>query len=141
MCYLDYTGAVGTDMKADGTTEGFDFWATTHLMLIPTGNHVNTYRRPALVPAIHGIRLDRTLYSSDVDPNVYYYKDDLWTDPILLGTSEEPARRAQSIGYRTHEWFPNDSAYRIALKFEVLTSTKPVKFHSFAVQWNPEGGA
>lgn len=138
---LDPTGRTGTDWFINGTLQT-PFNVETHLMSIPPGNHVNALREPAMVPSTYAIVYDRTLYAGDTDPQIYWYLDDFWTDPIEGTYDEDPPRRPLSKAYKTLWCFTGgDVANKVGVKWFKPASDELVEFQRFGVIWLPESGA
>lgn len=131
--------AVGTVTTA--TTAGIDFNAETHLHLIPPGNHVNQLRVPGLTPNVQYISIERTFIPGDDDPDIFYYKDDFWSDPISVDFTEDPARRGLSKAYKTIQAHINEVAYRFAFRMSKVNSGKNIEIQSYAIIWSPDSGA
>lgn len=107
---------VGSDTVPTGLSATFTFHLVTALFQIPPGNHVNALRRPDLTPVVYKIRIDRTKYSSDTDPSVNYFLDDLWTTPIGGGTPQTVPRAALPKGFSTLMYPIDTIAYRVAVE-------------------------
>ncbi len=119
----DSTGVAATDTKPDGTLlQRYDCVMISALFGLPTGNHINSLRAPGVVPKISYIQLDRTSYPSDLDPEIFWYKDDAWTDPLPLPPGELPDFRTQSKGYVTYKYNISDVAQHLAFKIQKLSS-------------------
>lgn len=137
----DPTVRTGTDYQPDGTTPGFTVWFNTHLITIPPGNHFNNLRKPAASPAAHAILMERSVFPGDGDPQVYFYRDDFWTDPIHTLNPNPPWRRPQSKAYRALSYNVNKAGKRFAVKIQKVNTRELFEMHSLALVWNPEGGA
>jgi hypothetical protein len=117
---IDPTVRTGTDYRPDTNTYGMDINAETALFRVPAGNHVNQLRVPRLNPTFIGAQLERTQFPGDIDPEVFWYSDDLWSDPRSFIDPQDPERRVQSKGYKTMILPANDAAHRVALKIWLL---------------------
>lgn len=118
---IDPTLRTGQDVWGDGSVNGYDFDAVTSLFRVPSGDHVNTLRVPGAVPSAYQIVTERLTFTGmsnlpDRDPAIYYFWDDLYNDPISVDPAEEPARRRQSIGYRTATYPLNTTGQRLAVE-------------------------
>lgn len=115
---------------------------TTNLFRVPAGNHVNAKRVPDITPVIYSLRLDRTLFTGDTDPQVYLYFDDIWTQPIPANVAEDPPRRPLSIGYKTLEY----PIFQAAQRFGFTIDKGQFNADAFALQnaivvFEPDAGA
>ena len=119
----DTTGVTAVDTKADGTTlQTYNCVMISALFGTPAGNHINALRKPDVVPKISFIQLDRTSYASDKDPEIFWYKDDIWTDPLPLPPGELPDYRKQSKVYVTYKYNVSEVAQHMAFKIQKLSS-------------------
>ena len=114
-------------------------------MRVPAGDHINELRRPGVVPTLLEIRIDRTVFSGtdfspDIDPWVFYYKDDFWTDPIACPPIEEPSRRYPSVGYKTMIFPINEQAERFAFQIRKINSINLIEIHNVTMIMKPEKG-
>lgn len=128
----DYTNAAGS--------QGFTWFFTTNLMTIPAGNHVNSIVKPVKVPVIQYVQYERTIFDDDVEPQVYGFFDDTWTDPADLRPADDPARRVQSKGYKTAVVPVQQVGYRFSLKMQRVLAAESFELHTLAVVYNPGGG-
>lgn len=120
---FDSTGASAVDTYPDGTTfQTYDCVMISALFGLPAGNHINALRKPDVVPKVSFIQVDRTSYPFDKDPDLYWYRDDIWTDPLPLPPGELPDFRVQSKGFVTYKYNVSDVAQHVAFKIEKLDS-------------------
>jgi hypothetical protein len=138
---IDPTVRTGTDYRPDTNTYGMDINAETALFRVPAGNHVNQLRVPRLNPTFIGAQLERTQFPGDIDPEVFWYSDDLWSDPRSFIDPQDPERRVQSKGYKTMILPANDAAHRVALKIWLLDVEHLLEITSFVLSWTPNSGA
>ena len=139
---LEPTNRLGYDIEPDGTTKrALSLSAETNLFTVPPGNHVNQLRGPKVTPVVQGITLERLSFAGDSNPEISYYADDLYTDPAAITIIDPPERRAQSKGYQTMVASIDKAMYRIAVRFALISTFKPVEFLSFVINWRPEDGA
>lgn len=139
---LEPTNRLGYDIEPDLTTQRpLNISADTNLFTNPAGNHVNQLRGPKLTPVAHDVTLERLNFPGDVDPDMYYYADDLWTDPANISIIDDPERREQSKAYKTMVGSINKAMYRIAFRFSLVNSYSPVELLSFVASWRPDKGA
>lgn len=146
---IDPTLRTGQDVIGTGTTSGtvigYDFDAVTSLFRVPPGNHVNALRAPAAVPTAYNIVMERLVFTGldnlpDRDPSVYYYWDDLYNDPISVDPAEEPARRRQSIAYKTATYPVNTTGQRIAVEILKKGTRDLFQLCSLQVAFAPNSG-
>lgn len=146
LVYVDVNGTASRD-TTPGTAggagfEGIDYFFDTFLHKVPPGNHVNQLRSPALSPVVSYLSIERTFQSGDDTPDIYYFFDDTWTTPIPATYIEpRPARRRASKGYTTLQPQINQVAYRFAFRVKGNSSTRPAEFQSYAIVYEPDGGA
>lgn len=144
LCRLDATGNTASDATTSLSSIGYAVNFTTHLITIPPGNHYNALRKPAGTPVMQALLLDRTIFSGDDDPMVFYFLDDFWTTPIQVRQTDDdgPWRRKQSLAYKS--LVANDVQQvgkRIAVKMSKLADILRFELHNLAAVFNPEGGA
>lgn len=137
---IDPTGRTGTDYFL-GTELAMTLVVEFHQMLVPAGNHVNELRKPAVTPTVYGVNLDRILFSADDDPDVYWYFDDLWTDPVQAERTENPPRRNLSKGYKTLVYTLHKACQHFSARIAKLNSKDLFEMNRFTVIWNPDAGA
>ncbi len=137
---MDPTVRTGSDYFITGTT-GYTFDAVTNLFLVPPGNHVNKLRQPGITPVVYGFQYDRLLFAGDNDPQVYYYKDDFWSDPIEPLQSEDPARRDLSKQYKTLWYGVDEVAQHFAVEISKLVSKELFEMENLIILFEPDGGA
>ena len=120
---FDPTGTAAVDTKPDGTLlQKYDCIMISALFGLPAGNHINGLRKPDVVPKVSFIQVDRTSFQFDCDPNLFWYRDDAWTDPLPLPPGELPDFRVQSKGFVTYKYNVSDVAQHVAFKIEKLAS-------------------
>ena len=143
---IDPTGRTGTDPHPEtGVATGYFVDSRTNLFRVPPGNHVNSLRQPASVPVAYDVRMDRMQFTGitempDQDPLVYYYWDDFGNDPIQTKPREEPARRAQSTGYRTMIFPIYTTGQRISVQIRKLASKDLMQILNLTVVFAPNSG-
>lgn len=135
---MDPTGRTGADYFVTENV-GYIFSACTNLFMVPPGNHVNSLRKPGITPTVYAISLDRLLFSGDTDPTIYYYIDDLWSDPLTL-TLEDPARVPFPKQYKTCIGGVHEVAQHVAVEFVKLESEELFESQNLIVVWNPDAG-
>lgn len=119
----DTTGVAAVDTTPSGSLlQRYDCVMISALFGTPAGNHINALRKPDVAPNVEFIQVDRTSYASDQDPEIFWYKDDVWTDPLPLPTGELPDFRTQSKGYVTYKYNVSTVAQRMAFKIQKLAS-------------------
>lgn len=138
---VDPTLQTTTDCTVVGPTETFDIDMVFCLQRVPPGDHVNQRRLPKVTPVVYSISFERTAFSGDDDPSFYWFADDLWTDPISVNVSENPARRPQSKGYTTMEFPIFNVAQRIAWELTKVASADRFELQNFIVTFSPDTGA
>jgi hypothetical protein len=107
------------------------------LFQIPPGNHVNALRRPGLLPIIYDFFIERTKYEPDTDPDVYYYIDDLWTNPIPT-IAEDAARGETTLGYRQLFYPVQSKGRRVGITVQKLASKEPFELQNFVILFNAD---
>ena len=137
---LDPTGRTGTDYFF-GTSAGFTFNVEFHQMTVPAGNHVNGLRAPAATPTVYAVDIDRVLFTDDEDPDMYWYFDDLWTDPVQSPRTENPPRRPLSKGYKTLHYTIHQICQHFSVRISKINSTDLFELMRLTVVWNPDAGA
>ena len=143
---LDPTNRTGTDpIPGTGAGEGFNWDFVTSLFRVPPGNHVNQLRVPGAVPAAYELMIDRLQFTSadsvpDRDPDVFYFWDDLWTQPIQTQPVESPARRRESLAYRTMVFPLYNTGQRIAVMMRQQLSSQLVQICNLAMKFAPNSG-
>jgi hypothetical protein len=115
-----------------GLLSAYDFWFKTSLFQVPPGDHVNSLRRPGLLPIIYDFFVERTKYDYDTDPEVYYYIDDLWTNPIPT-FAEDEARADPTRGYKQLFYPVQTKGRRIALELRKLASKEAFELQNFVI--------
>lgn len=142
---LDPTGRTATDQRVntDGAlyTSGISFYIQTHLHMLPAGNHANKLRIPGLSAPVQYLSLERTMTPGDRDPDIYYYLDDFWSDPISALYVEDPSRRDISKGYKTMQAQINEVCYRFAFRVQSVLSVDIIELQSYAVIYDTDSGA
>jgi hypothetical protein len=138
---IDPTVRTGTDYRPDTNTYGMDINAETALFRVPAGNHVNQLRGPRLTPVFYGFLAERTQFPGDQDPEFFWYRDDLWSDPISIVLPEDPERRPQSKGYKTHISHVNKAAHRVGIKIWKLDTEDLLEITNLVLTWTPNAGA
>jgi hypothetical protein len=138
---LDPTGRVSADDTWAGDGQPYSTVFVTNLFTIPAGNHVNLLRKPELTPCVYSFRAERTVIGSEDDPQLFFFLDDLWTDPITPFPMEDVSRRPPSKGYKSMVWPVNQVGYRVALQMQIANSVDPMEIQSLVIVWNPEAGA
>lgn len=129
-----------TDNIVTGSTT-YDVTAQFNQVRVPAGDHVNQRRVPSITPAINRLTIDRTIFAGDTDPDVYYYKDDLWNNAIPTPDPQDPARRAPSIGYKTIEYPLADLSQRVAVEIRKIGSADDFELQNLTLTYEPEAGA
>lgn len=137
---LDPTFRTGTDLEPDGGTEKMSYNGETSLFTVPPGNHLNALRKPMHIPTVHDVRIERLAFAGDENPDLYYYADDYYTDPINVEVLKDPTRKSQGKGFTTIYAPINKTMYRFALKIQGVNTTHLAEYHSIAFGWNPEAG-
>lgn len=142
---LDSTVRTGTDdlPGAAGTLMDMNF--VTNLFQVPAGNHVNSLRRPGIVPGVYNFQVERTKFVNDENPRTYWFKDDLWTDPIATRPlPEDPARLEgpnKTKGYVTMVFPVNQVAHRFAVQVVKNQSSDLFEVQGLSVVWVPDSGS
>lgn len=140
----DSTATANTDtisQNLNSAQVGINFYADFHQHTVPAGNHVNLLRLPNLTPVVNQLTFERLLYAGDNDPQIYYYLDDLWSDPINVDVLSDPARRNLSIGYKTHIATLNEACFRFSFRIQLNNSVRPFDLLGYAITWDPDAGA
>jgi len=137
---VKWSGTATTDTVASGT-QTYPVTIIIGQIRVPAGNHVNAKRVPDITPVIYSLRLERTTFMGDTDPDVYYFKDDIYTTPVPPQLAEDPPRRPPSLGYKTLEYPINEVAQRFAFKIQKLNSADNFELQNFQVLYDPEGGS
>ena len=137
---IDPTYNTTTDFTTEGTVN-FDIDIVFCLTRVPAGDHVNQRRVPKVTPILYSVSFERTSFSGDDDPSFYYFKDDLWTDPISINLSEDPARRAPSKGYKTMEFTIFEAMQRVAWELTKIDSGDRFELQNFIITYAPDEGA
>ena len=125
-----------------GTGDTYAWTVTTSLLGVPQGDHVNRLRSPDFSPCLASVQLERSLITGDTDPTVDVYFDDFFTTPISAGIGDPPARREQSIGYKSITY--NSALDTCKHAAVVITGTNDAlgaELYQLALNWLPESGA
>lgn len=142
---MDATDRTGTEFMpgtgADTGNIGFTWAATFHQHLIPPGNHVNTVSRMHLTPVVHELHYDRLSFPGDTDPSIYWFRDDLWTDPIAALEILTPERRKPSKAYQSNFININEVCQRFSWQIQKINDTQLFELPRYHVVYNPGGGA
>jgi hypothetical protein len=141
---LDTTAETDTDTissNLQAVQSGIDFYATFNQHIHPAGNHVNLLRVPNLTPVVNQITLERVLHNGDSDPEVFYYLDDIWENPISVEVLNDPARRNLPTGYKTHIVTLNEACFRFSFQIRINNSVKPFDLLGYTITWDPDAGA
>jgi len=126
---LDF--AVQSDL---GTAYTWDL--TTNLFTVPSGNHVNAVRQPAVRPMVGYITTERTKFSGDSDPMVSYRLDE-FSGAMTAVTGVDPLFSSQHASY-VEKWYPIDKvAYRVQMKIE---GTGKADIQNIGFVFQPEAG-
>jgi len=137
---MDPTARTPTDWFITAAV-GISYYCDFHQMLVPAGNHVNERRVGGITPTVYGLAIDRLTFPLDEDPQVYYYLDDLWTDPISPTTVEPPARRRLSKAYKSMNFGIHQACQHFSLRLQSIKSTDLFEMSRLTVIWNPDAGA
>jgi len=142
---IDPTARTNTDATmSDAFTTvqtPIDYYLMFQQHIVPAGNHVNMLRMPNLSVVVNQLTLERILYPGDEDPKVYYYLDDLWSDPISTTNSYNPARRPQSTGYKTMVYPIEQDCFRFTFRIQGNQSVRPFDLLGYVITYNPDNGA
>lgn len=142
---MDPTGRTPTDQNVDELgdleTTGINFYFETHQHVVPSGNHVNQLRAPALSAPVQYIILNRTLIPGDRDPDIYYYINDFWSDPIAAAPAEDDARSPLPKGFKTLNIQVNEVCFYFAFRAQMVDSNQIIEFQNYAIVWDPDAGA
>lgn len=113
----------------------------TNLFGVPTGNNVNTYKKPGYIPLIYCFILERKKFASDTEPTLLFYIDSMSTS-VAAGTAYEPPRRAQSTDYLAYKYA--DNIYKVGERIGVQVSKAAVnedfEVHGMRIVWEYTGG-
>ncbi len=127
---------------ADGTGNTYSWDLTTSLLTVPEGDHVNKLRAPDFSPVLASVQLERLQVTSDSDPTVSLYYDDMFNSPVPLNTPDNPARREISQGYTTLVF---NNAVRACKHASVVVTGNNDAYGAELLQlslnWLPESGA
>ena len=137
---IDPTYQTAQDYTTAGTVN-FDIDIVFNLTRVPPGDHVNQRRVPRITPILYSISFERTAFAGDDDPSFYYFKDDLWTDPISVNLSEDPPRRPPSKGYKTMEFPIFEALQRVAWELTKVNSGDRFELQNFIITFSPDNGA
>lgn len=143
LCNIDYTGVTASDINpTTGAATAYSWTATSSLLMVPAGDHVNLLRRPDFSPVMASFQFERTTYGGDMDPLVFGFFDDLFTNPIQLAPPQDPARRAQSLGFKTAlNYDVTRVAKYSAIQWQGFSDTKQAEIHNCTFSWLPDSGA
>ncbi len=127
--------------KAQDATYAPDF--TLSLQQVPAGDHVNERVRPDSSWTAKTLAYERTVFGTagEADAAAFAYYDDFFTSPVSLDPPSEPARRAQSIGYKTV--IHNDVlkvCKHLGVKLAWAAGAWQVEVHQLYVGWYPGTG-
>lgn len=122
-------------------TTPFGYSFTTNLFQTVTGNHINTLRKPELVPVVYSFIIDRTTFDADIDPDLFYYSNDIFTTPIPTLPPAIPARDDEPLGYRTMIYGIQKKAKRIGIKVSLQPSPTRAEIQNISIIWNGDKGA
>lgn len=126
--------------SASTTSSTYGCLLDTNLFMTPPGNHIHTLRRPGLIPVVHSMILDRTIYASDTEPDVYYFLNDIWTNAIPTVPSHTPTADDSSLGYKTMVFDIHQNAKRIAFRIRKPASSEFFDIQNFAISWHGDAG-
>lgn len=138
---LDPTGRTGSDFHPVNGNEGVTWAGTFHQHMLPPGNHVNTVSRLHLTPVVHELYWERLKFQGDTDPSIYWFRDDLWTDPIAAGEILTPARRQPSKAYESQFININTAMQRFSWQVQKIDDPGLFELARYSVIYNPGGGA
>ncbi len=138
---LDPTGRTAVDRTAYGENQPIPWYFDTYLMQNPAGNHLNALRMPNVNSIVYALYTDVTLFPEQVDPDVYYFFDDFWANPIEAPLVEPVTRRNPSTSYMTSQYNVNHVCQRFGFRMSGSLSTTNFELQNFYVAWNPEAGA
>jgi hypothetical protein len=87
--------------------------------------------------------LERKVFDDEEDPELVYYLDDTWTDPITPPAANGPPRREQSKGYKTLYFQVNTVCNRAAVTVSSPDDQDNVPAQIETLTWvfQPGGGA
>lgn len=137
---IDPTLQTSQDYTYAGT-DNYDIDMVFSLSRVPAGDHVNQRRQAKVTPVVYSISFERTAFAGDDDPSFYWFADDLWTDPISVNVSEDPARRPPSKGYKTMEFPIFNVAQRIGWELTKLQSGDRFELQNMIITFAPDQGA
>jgi hypothetical protein len=114
--------------------------ATTNLLDLPSGNHVNMLRQPGHHPMLSYLKVERTKFTGDTTPTVAYRLDE-FSGALTTGTATPPPFMSQRASYNTL-WYPVQVvSQRVQVKITSAAENKPFEIQTFAAVFSPESGA
>jgi hypothetical protein len=108
--------------------------------MTPPGNHINALRRPGVVPIVNWFEFSRTTFTSDADPTVFLYFDDIWTFANAVSPGEGPATTVQTRGYRTLRYAIQQAAKHVAFKLVKPASPDRFELQNITIAFLPTLG-
>lgn len=111
---------------------------TTNLFTLPAGNHINELRRPAHVPLLAYLMVERTKFTSDTDPTVAYRLDE-FSGSTTTVTATDPPYLTQHTSYKDH-WYPIDLATERAQLSLTGTGGQALEIQNIAFAFQSEAG-
>lgn len=137
---LDSTGVTATDDLPGAAGSVYDFSITTGLLMVPSGDHINQLRKPVVNPMLYDLRLERTVFAGDTDPDFYYFVDDTWTTPLTPAPQETVSRIDLPKGYKTMIYPIVDTIQRVAIRVDQLQSTDRFELQNIIYNFAPDLG-
>jgi hypothetical protein len=140
--FVELDLAAFTD-DAPAGERGYGYHFTTHLQQNPAGNHLNNLAVDSQVSDLNTMILERKVFDDEADPELVYYLDDTWTDPITPPAANGPPRREQSKGYKTLYFQVNTVCNRAAVTISSPDDQDDVPAQIETLTWvfQPGGGA
>ena len=138
---LDLTGNTATDDKPLDFSASYDFNVTTNLFLVPTGNHVNTLRKPANLPVFDEVQIERTKFNSDGEIRLFCFFDSMWLKPQEILPLETPTLTEPTKGYTTVIGHVNRACKRVALRLVANKTKYNIEIQNLNLIWRPDAGA
>lgn len=138
---LNYYQDDGAQDYVPSAAQNYTYSYKTNLFGIPSGNNVNTYKKPTFVPCIYAVVFERKKFTSDTEPTLTFFIDSMSTS-VASGTAYPPPRRSQSTDYLAYKYC--DNIYKVGERIGINVAKSAVneKFecHGMRIIWEYTGG-
>lgn len=133
LVYLDPN--VASDALPTSGSLGYACFADTHQMTVPTGNSHNSTTAPSVISPPKSLTLERLRYDNDEPIRVYYFINDLWSNPKEAIYKGQPVKLKESYGYAIAIYDIDQATNRVAFRILVARNTVKTSIQSITPNW------